>query len=373
MKTSADTRNIGMILKGVRDKSLIPKAHFQRRAVWTSRDKIELIRTIMDGYPFPEIYIAAGSVNTESGETTELLVDGQQRVRTIDEYFKGEKPFNTNRVISTYSNLTDEDKKKFLSYDVAIRNMGLIDDSEIREAFRRMNSTSYNLNDMERYNAVFLGEFKKFCEKVASAGAFRKWRVFSPNDIRRMKDVSYVASLVATMMSNYFNRDEEVENYLENYDEEFKQSENIAWRLSKVIEYIEMLDLPRDLRAWGKADFFNLFIEVDRQLYRYRKIPNVTKLAPVLTKFYRDVTASREKASDDVHVQSYFEATLQGVNDRGARVARGNALKAVIESVESKPFEIPESVDFDIKEILNIDPEDVENIEDQGELDWRPE
>jgi len=43
---------------------------------------------------------------------------------TIDEYFRGVRPFNTGRSITTYANLAQEEKKKFLSYDVAISKYG---------------------------------------------------------------------------------------------------------------------------------------------------------------------------------------------------------------------------------------------------------
>jgi hypothetical protein len=317
----------------------------------------------MDGYPFPEIYIAAGAVNTDSGETTELLVDGQQRVRTIDEYFRGARPFNTGRSITTYANLPEGEKKKFLSYDVAIRNMGMISDEQIREAFRRMNATSYNLNNMERYNAVYLGEFKKLAEKVASSEAFTRWRIFSPNDIRRMKDVSYATSLMATIMSNYFHRDEDIEEYLENYNEEFKDSSLVASRVSEASKYIDELDLPKGLRVWGKADFYNLFVEVDRQLFKKGHRPDARAASDKLVAFYAAVSDARNEPPADPTVKKYYEATLQAANDRSARVARGEIIQEVLEGVPGDDFKF-EGQNVDVAEMLNVAEDDVE-----GEMD----
>lgn len=45
------------------------------------------IETVLLNYPFPEVYVAAGEVDVETCEGKELLVDGQQRVTTLRQYF----------------------------------------------------------------------------------------------------------------------------------------------------------------------------------------------------------------------------------------------------------------------------------------------
>src|SRR5690606_26106134 len=125
MKASAESRRIGLLLKMVREKSLLPRPDFQRRTVWTNPDKVAFIETILSNFPFPEIYIAASSVDTESGEATEMLVDGQQRMQTIDDYFRGISPFRSSRSIKAYKDLEEDQKKDFLNYEVAVRNLGI--------------------------------------------------------------------------------------------------------------------------------------------------------------------------------------------------------------------------------------------------------
>jgi hypothetical protein len=78
MKTTASNRKLRTLITGIRDKTLIPRPEFQRRLVWTNRDKIRFLETVLGGYPFPEIYIAAGDVDLDTGQGTEMLVDGQQ-------------------------------------------------------------------------------------------------------------------------------------------------------------------------------------------------------------------------------------------------------------------------------------------------------
>src|ERR1700679_2544404 len=90
MKTSPTSLKIRQIITQLKEGKLVPRPEFQRRLVWTSEDKIRFIDTILRGYPFPEIYVANGTVNVDTGEGQQLLVDGQQRVTTLAAYFQGD-------------------------------------------------------------------------------------------------------------------------------------------------------------------------------------------------------------------------------------------------------------------------------------------
>ena len=74
MKTTATNRRVRELLTGIRDGTLIPRPEFQRRLVWSNKDRVSFIETVIHGYPFPEIYVAAGDVDLDSGEATEMLV-----------------------------------------------------------------------------------------------------------------------------------------------------------------------------------------------------------------------------------------------------------------------------------------------------------
>jgi len=51
------------------------------------RHKIAFIKTVLEGYPFPEVYIASGEVDLETARGNLMLVDGQQRLTTLYDYF----------------------------------------------------------------------------------------------------------------------------------------------------------------------------------------------------------------------------------------------------------------------------------------------
>ena len=89
MKTTATNRKIRELLTQLRDSKLQPRPEFQRRLVWSNKDKCAFIETVLLNYPFPEIYVAAGAVDVETGEAKEMLVDGQQRITKLYQYFVG--------------------------------------------------------------------------------------------------------------------------------------------------------------------------------------------------------------------------------------------------------------------------------------------
>ena len=64
------------------DGTLEISPKFQRRAVWMEAERKALIGTIMDGLPFPEIYVQQ-ETDPNTGAEKHIVVDGQQRVTTI--------------------------------------------------------------------------------------------------------------------------------------------------------------------------------------------------------------------------------------------------------------------------------------------------
>src|SRR5258707_2782228 len=115
MKSTASNRRLRLLLTAIRNKTLIPNPDFQRRLVWTNKDKRNFLNTVLTGYPFPEIYIAAGEVNPQTGEGVEWLVDGQQRISTLYQYFEGSTKLVLED-IKPYADLDKDAQIRFLAY-----------------------------------------------------------------------------------------------------------------------------------------------------------------------------------------------------------------------------------------------------------------
>src|SRR5579863_9186033 len=113
MKTTGTNRKVRELLTHLREGKLVPRPDFQRRLVWNNKDKSSFLGTVLLNYPFPEVYVAAGSVDVETGAGTELLVDGQQRLTTLLQYFTA-SPDLVLYNVKPYAELTKEEKEGFL-------------------------------------------------------------------------------------------------------------------------------------------------------------------------------------------------------------------------------------------------------------------
>jgi uncharacterized protein with ParB-like and HNH nuclease domain len=332
MKTSATNRKLRLLLTGIQNGVLLPRPEFQRRLVWSNKHKLAFLKTVIEGFPFPEIYIAAGDVNSETGEGTEMLVDGQQRISTLYQYFKSSPDLKLDKSIIPYRELSEEQKINYLEYEVVVRDLGKLPIPEILEIFRRINSTNYALNAMEIHNARFDGEFKQFGEELAVHPFFEEVRFFRPQEIKRMGDTRFCLVLISTFMSGYSNRDDELEKYLENYNEDFEQKESLRTEFNTVVDFVARCNFDAKSRAWKKADLFTLLVEIHRALFKRKITLNSETTATNLKGFYNAVDGVVDSGDTSSYRGIYYQAALQASNDRGSRLKRGEILQTILDN-----------------------------------------
>lgn len=332
MRTTATNKKLRVILSAIQNGSLVPNPDFQRRLVWSMKDKNAFLRTVLGEYPFPEIYVAAGSVNPETAEGSEMLVDGQQRITTLYQYFKGAKELRLEPDVTPYQTLKDDPERlrAFLEYEVVVRDLGQVSKPEIIEVFRRINSTKYSLNAVEIHNARFDGEFKRFAESILEHDFFETNRIFTPATVRRMGDLRFVMTVVATLMSSYFNRDDALEEFLENFNDEFPESANIRTRLDSVFEILQDTFEPKS-RALSEVNLLPIIVEVERaKSFGTLKEDNFTRLKV----FFQALTSDGHEAPSTSPMGQYFSAQRYATADRSNRMKRGRIVREVLEGLD---------------------------------------
>jgi hypothetical protein len=331
MKTSATNRRIHVLLAAIGSEKLNPRPDFQRRLVWTNDDKVSFLKTVLRGLPFPEIYICAGSLNPDTGEATEYLVDGQQRVTTLYQYFKGLEGLRLGKELRPYAQLSTEEKEAFLEYEVVVRDLGKHDLKEIREIFELINSANYALNTIEIKNARYAGAFKQFCEKVAERPEFKEWKIFTLNEVRRMQDLRYCLVLIATLLSTYSNRDDDIEEYLVAYNDTFPEADRVKEEVGAVFSFLRDLNLPTGSRGYRKTDLFSLIVEIHRALYKRRVSLEAAVVANNLGVFFGEVDKAAAGGDVSNFASMYYRSTVRAAIDRGNRVRRGEILQGVLD------------------------------------------
>src|SRR5262249_34558383 len=129
---------------------------FQRPAVWGTAQKQLLVDSILREYDIPKMYWR----RTGTGPDRYEVVDGQQRLRAVWEFFDGQfkLPKDADAVDGVsvaglaYESLPDDLRIRFDVYALDVIVVEEADDDEVREMFLRLqNGTS--LKAQEKRNA----------------------------------------------------------------------------------------------------------------------------------------------------------------------------------------------------------------------------
>jgi len=295
---------------------------FQRKFVWTQEHQEQFIDTILNGYPFPEIYVCQGEFDAANLRTSQVVIDGQQRLTTIKNYIEGtfDKPL---KLIIPFANLNDPQKKSFLSYKIVMRDIGDVDDELVKEIFRRINLTKFKLEDVEIHNAIYDGQFISTAKSIASKIKLENFGVFHESEFTRMADIYFVLQIMSTLeRGGYFNRDVEVEKCVAEFNEIYENSDEVSEKILNVMLVIEELGLEPDSIWFRKSNFFTLVIE----LITAAKHPD--DLLQKLNALDDNVLENKHTPNSEFGI--YYSYMYQGTTSRKARITRGDTFKKYI-------------------------------------------
>lgn len=280
------------LVNEVKSKRLIMSPYFQRNLVWRDVHKVDFVKTILMGLPFPQIFIAKGSIDLENMTTTSCIVDGQQRMNTIVE-------FTTNRLqvdSQFFKDLDPSIQEEILKYQIPIIDLDLeTDDPIVREMFKRLNRTFYSLNSIEKLSTEYsASEFMLFAKhltdeiifeaddedillvdptipndfiewaKINDAEYFKKLIVegdiFSHYELSRQTHLMYVLNLLATSIDGVYTRNDLAIRYLDDYKECLETKDEIIKRFDLTAKLILDLNLNSSSYWFNKANMFTLFL-----------------------------------------------------------------------------------------------------------------
>lgn len=307
------SKKISDLVDLIKRERLILQPEFQRNLVWTPKHKEAFIDTILKGLPFPEVYIAQKGVDLDTLETQEVVVDGQQRLSSICEYIQDS---NFCKTIKKYSELTLDEKKAFLNYDVTIRDLKDASSEIIKDIFRRINQTKYNLSPIEIQHAIYDGEFISTGYDILDKLDSQKLIIFNDSEISRMSDLNFVLLLMATYEEGgYFTGNSKTEHYIVTYNDEYPNKKETITKFDEVFKIISDLHLSEDSIWYRKSNFFTLVAE----LLKLYQIPQNIKNR--LLEFEEQILGSKDNAETDFG--KYYARMFTGTNSRAARVERG--------------------------------------------------
>lgn len=246
-------RTLKAIYDDFANGNLVVDTTYQRRRVWLEQDKVRLIETILMGFIIPEVFFWPASVDPETGESVTHIVDGQQRIDAIVDFIDGKyklasRYFLDEKMQEMYGNLAfselpPEAKRTIWTYKLSVVD---IDKSwskeQIMTMFYRLNLTDYNLNEQEKRNSK-VSIFGDKAEALARMDFWSKMRVFSAADARRMKDTEYCCSIYILAQEGIIDQtnSRRINQYYDDYAEEFDEDESLTNRIIAAMETIDRL------------------------------------------------------------------------------------------------------------------------------------
>jgi hypothetical protein len=315
IKPSVTNPTIADVYQLISEDKLVLRPDFQRRFVWTHEHQEAFIDTILNGLPFPEIYVCEGEIDVQKMRTTRLVIDGQQRLTTIRNYIEGSHDHPPSKV-PTYQDLTKEQKQDFLSYQIVMRDLGKVDEDTTREIFRRINLTKFKLDDIEIHNAVYDGHFIQAAKYILENISLEQYGVLKESEFTRMADLHFILLVMSTVENGgYFAQDREVEPKVSNFNDDYPNKDHMIALLIKTFATIKDLNLPVDSMWFRKSNFFTLVVEIAKNL---NALPADFKGR--LLKLEADVMENRLNTNSEFY--KYYSYMYQATHGRMARVVR---------------------------------------------------
>ena len=190
----------------------------------------------------------------------------------------------------------------------------------IKDIFRRINQTKYNLSPIEIQHAIYDGEFISTGYNILDRLGFQKLIIFNESEISRMSDLNFILLLMATHEEGgYYTGNTKTEQYIITFNDEYPNKDIIATKLDAIFNTIADLQLNEYSIWYRKSNFFTLVIE----LLKIENTPD--SLKEKLNRFEEEVLHNKDNTDTDFG--KYYARMFTGTNSRAARVERGEIFR----------------------------------------------
>ena len=183
------------------DSGLFYIPDFQRQFVWSQNQASRFIESLLLGLPVPGIFLFK-----ESDTGKHLVIDGQQRLKSLQFFFGGlfnGKEFGLGGLDSdwngkTYGILSDGDRARLgdavIHATVFKQDLPQNEMNSVYEVFERINTGDVKLSSQEIRSCICHGNFDTF---LHSLNDNPEWRAIYGPKSKRLKDVEAILRFLA--------------------------------------------------------------------------------------------------------------------------------------------------------------------------------
>jgi Protein of unknown function DUF262 len=227
------------------DESEIFIPDYQRDMVWTPKQQSRFIESILIKLPVP--FIFAADVGQGDREGALEIIDGSQRIRTLDNFLSHRLVLVGLRKLTAangmrFSDLSKPRQMRFNRTTVRVIELTeKADEDARREMFDRLNSGGTPLTTMEVRRGVVDGPFMSFITECAANAQFKALVPLSERNAKR-KEYEEIVLRYFAYLNNYGSFKKSVEDFLTEYLKSKNGNFSDADRQAMLDEFGRMLN-----------------------------------------------------------------------------------------------------------------------------------
>lgn len=341
------------------DGSLVVDDSYQRRSVWSEKDKIRLIETILLKLVIPVLFFWKAETDPETGASITHIVDGQQRIKAISSFINNDFKLKQQSLLDTtskelYANkyfrdLSDDTKKAFWNYQLMVIDIDPnATRSDIITMFNRLNLTDYSLNDQEKRNSLS-GEFASLARELSEAPIWEERNLFTTTDVKRMKDVEFCASLILLYRRGIIDQTDQSELNLayEEFQSGYTEAETDKMAVVKAIETLPKFFVTDDIAKFlkKKTQLYTLFsvifyMQRTDMVLTQEHLENLKQFVQLYSVFNNDMDLTEQINEDEKKLfdwlKKYKLASSEGLNKHANRMIRYNVMKEFLFNITNE-------------------------------------
>jgi len=334
-------------LKDQSDLELLEVDHsFQRKYIWTVKNQILLIETILMGYPVPEVYLWQKQTDSASGGTIHSIIDGQQRLGSIFDFVNNKFTLRKNYVDfkdadyvnKTFEELTDDQRTQIWQYPLSVRFIKrVIGHEDIVNMFLRLNSTSTTLNPQELRNAEYNGLFLRLANELSKLEIWETISLFTGNEYRRMRDIEFISSLLIFIRLgiNEETSQKNINKIYDTFNDEYEDFESDKTLFESLVDMISQLaDFDDSIKKFikRKVHFYTLFTAL---YFVYRKHEGLSSNNLENYKQFVELYQSKGNLEEGVTninslVNEYYALSQEGTQGKSNRLRRFEIIRDIL-------------------------------------------
>ncbi len=202
------------------DSSEIFIPDYQREMVWSPKQQSRFIESILIRLPVPFIFAADVGTGDRAGALE--IIDGSQRLRTLDNFLNDRLRLVglqrlTHAAGMRFSDLARPRQLRFKRSTIRVIELTeKADEQARREMFDRLNSGGTKLTSMETRRGVEDGPFMEFITACAQDALFQEMVKLSDRNVSRKEHEEFALRYFA-YANNYMNFRKSVVDFLDEY------------------------------------------------------------------------------------------------------------------------------------------------------------